>query len=128
MLKITIALGITSIVLLATCIFLIWYGRKVLSNLLYLAENIGDLLAIMNNFSHHLSSINDMELYYGDPTLEHLLSHCAEIITEIEVFQDIIQLSDVNNDETQTETELDEEPNEESNNQNEQVTADAEKA
>ena len=64
MLKLAITLGITSTALLAICVFLIWYGRKLLSNLLYLSENIGDLLAIMNNFSLHLESINEMELYY----------------------------------------------------------------
>ena len=118
MLKLAITLGITSTALLAICVFLIWYGRKLLSNLLYLSENIGDLLAIMKNFSLHLESINEMELYYGDPTLENLLTHCSEIATEIEVFQEIIQLSEISISETQTDSE--EELNEESNKQNEQ--------
>jgi hypothetical protein len=126
MFKIAVTLGITSTVLLALCIFMIWYSRKLLASLLYLSENIGDLLAIMGNFSLHLQSINEMEMYYGDPTLENLLNHCSDIVTEIEVFQEIIQLSEVDSNETQTEPE--EELNEEPSEQNERTDTAEKKA
>ena len=38
-------------------------------------ENIQDLVTMINNYKEHLSKLYSMEMYYGDETMNFLLSH-----------------------------------------------------
>ena len=74
-------------------IFLLWYLKKVLQNLLYVSENIGDLFQSLSLFSEHLKSVNQMETYYGDEILQKLVDHSKIIVGEVETFEDIYKFS-----------------------------------
>ena len=70
-------------------ILLIWYIKKMLKELVFSSDNILQLQVSLADFASHLNTINDQETYYGDPTIEALIQHSQEIVTEINDFQDI---------------------------------------
>ena len=39
---------------------------------------------MLNNFHSHIKSIYELEMFYGDQTLEHLLNHAKELSENIE--------------------------------------------
>jgi len=75
-------------------IFLIWYTRSTLSNLLYLSENLGLLHDIVAEFGEHLGEVYELERFYGDPTLTHLLEHSKAVREELDKYEDIFLLSE----------------------------------
>lgn len=78
----------------AVNIFLLWYARTTLKNLLYLSENLGALYEVILNFSLHLKEVYELERFYGDPTLTHLLEHSNALRVELEKYEDIFLLSE----------------------------------
>lgn len=74
-------------------LFLVWYTRNTLSNLLYLSENLGVLYDDVASFSLHLKKVYELEKFYGDPTLTHLLEHSNALRDELEGYEEIFMLS-----------------------------------
>jgi len=87
---------ITLIILLVLSIginiFLITYLRWVLKKLVFLSENIGDLLSSISAFSKHLEGIHELETYYGDLTLKNLIRHSKQLVKDIEMYEEIYTL------------------------------------
>ena len=54
---------------------LIWYVRKVLSRLLFVSENIGDLVDMIESYSEQLTNVHGLDQYYGDETIKLLIAH-----------------------------------------------------
>ena len=75
-------------------LFLIWYVRGTLYNLLYISENLGALYEIVLEFTNHLQTVYDLERFYGDPTLTNLLDHSRALSLELEKFEEIFLLSE----------------------------------
>jgi len=46
---------------------------------LSLTNNLEDLRAVMDNFADHVDQVHEMEMFYGDETLKHLLRHSKEL-------------------------------------------------
>lgn len=115
--KIIVGLSVLSIILFIATTFLIWYLRKVLSKLLYVSENIGDFLIIIDNYAEHLDGIYNLEMFYGDETLQSMLKHTEAVLEEIEQFSAIYSLttdlSEEMPDEEGAEIEIEEEEEEE---------------
>lgn len=89
---------------LAINIFLAWYTRSTLYNLLYLANNLEALHEIVQEFAIHLKDVYELERFYGDPTLTHLLEHSKMVTEELGRYEEIFLLSGVEieeNEETQ---------------------------
>ena len=74
-------------------VFFVWYVYQVLKKLLFVSENIGDLLTTLESFSEHLESVYKREAYYGDQTLENLLEHSKSIAEEIRAYRDIYDIT-----------------------------------
>jgi hypothetical protein len=51
------------------------YARAAIARLLSVSEELGDLQQMVNSFTEHLDTIYNLEMFYGDQTLEHLLSY-----------------------------------------------------
>tara|TARA_R100001509_G_scaffold152807_1_gene113334 strand:- start:1762 stop:2082 length:321 start_codon:yes stop_codon:yes gene_type:complete len=79
---------------LAVNIFMLWYTRNTLSSLFYISENIGSLYEIIADFGVHLKAVYELERFYGDPTLTNLLEHANAVREEIEVYEEILLLSE----------------------------------
>ena len=74
-------------------IFLVWYLSKVLSKLLYTSDNIGDLYIAFRMFEDFISSLYDMEMFYGEPIIEELITKTKLVVEELERFEEIYSLT-----------------------------------
>jgi len=96
---------------MALNIFFIFYLRWLLKNFTFLSENIYNLLESAEAFSSHLSAVYELETFYGDETLQNLISHSKEIVDMIRDYEDIYSLTqeevkgEILNDETTDATE-----------------------
>ena len=79
-------------------IFLLWYVRQTLKELLFVSNNFGRLADSLIGLRKHLESIYDMQTYYGDTTIKNLIDHCAEVCNNIQEFSDIYELTEPEED------------------------------
>tara|TARA_R110002020_G_scaffold314075_5_gene529369 strand:+ start:145 stop:459 length:315 start_codon:yes stop_codon:yes gene_type:complete len=73
-------------------IALLWYIREVLTKLWFLADNTDELQHRLKLFAEHVTSVYELEMYYGDTTLEALLEHSKEISEYIKEYEEIYSL------------------------------------
>jgi spore cortex formation protein SpoVR/YcgB (stage V sporulation) len=81
------------------------------------SEELGDLQSMINAFAKHVKSVYELEMFYGDETLEHLLNHAISFNEQLETFEFIYALT-----EEQSEAEENQEDEELSDNTNEAET------
>ena len=104
--KTVIVLSVFCAFFAMTTIFLFWYIRRILSKLLYISENIGDFVVVVDNYASHLESVYNMETYYGDETIQGLVEHTKAIVEEVEQFESIYSLTtDLDDDDFEEEYE-----------------------
>jgi len=65
-----------------------WYSRKLTQKLAFIYDNVGDVSEIIANYRVHLKSVYQMEMFYGDETLQYLMDHTRSISTLLEDFED----------------------------------------
>jgi hypothetical protein len=80
-------------------IFLVWYVRNTLANLLFLSENLGALHDVVTSFGGHLEAVYELERFYGDPTLTHLLEHSKAVKEELDSYEEIFLLTEPSEEE-----------------------------
>lgn len=91
---------------------LIWFSREQSSRITYVSQNIGDLVELVANYRDHLRAIYQLETFYGDENIQHLMSHTRSLITILEEeYADVSGLTDPL--EIEFSEESDEEENEE---------------
>ena len=67
--------------ILANCA-LVWYGWKSLQQIRYYDEELTETIGAISVFTNHLKTVYQLETFYGDETLRHLLEH-AQAITGV---------------------------------------------
>ena len=60
------------------------YVRWLLQALVRMNEDIESVNQIIYDFSSHLKSIHEMEMFYGDPSLQTLMKHASELSEKLE--------------------------------------------
>ena len=75
-------------------IFLVWYVRNLLSQLYFVASNLSGLVDETISFRGHLSSVYELETFYGDETLAGLLVHVGQYSETLSDFEEIYILAD----------------------------------
>tara|TARA_A100001011_G_scaffold345405_1_gene381068 strand:+ start:95 stop:322 length:228 start_codon:yes stop_codon:yes gene_type:complete len=45
----------------------------------FMNEDISSIQILINDFSTHLNSVNEMEMFYGDETLASLMEHSRKL-------------------------------------------------
>ena len=65
-----------------------WYSRQVVTKLTFIYDNIGDMSELVSNYQVHLKSVYEMEMFYGDETLQHLMKHTKSLSTLLEDYED----------------------------------------
>jgi len=88
---------------------LLIYVRGAIVRLLSISEELGDLQQMINSFAIHAKSVYELEMFYGDETLSHLLEHAVSFNEQLETFEYIYSLTEME-DTTPQETTLDDEP------------------
>jgi len=89
---IIISLSTLLILSISLNVFLAWFAWKSISQIAEYDDELKDLVRVFKNFSQHLQSVHDLEMFYGDETLRHLMRHATDIIDTFEVYD--LMLSD----------------------------------
>jgi hypothetical protein len=82
-------------------VFFIWYIRNLLSQLYFVANNMSGLVDETISFRDHLSSVYELETFYGDETLAGLLAHVGQYSETLSDFEEIYALLDEEDEEEQ---------------------------
>jgi len=89
-------------------IFLIWCIAQLLKRLLYISDNIDELLEMLDEYSSHIDKIYNMQTFYGDQTLKKLLEHSRAVVKEIKSHRNMYAIVD-SEEELEREMDLEEE-------------------
>ena len=89
----TIWLIVALLVSVGANIFMFWYIRKVLGKLLFVSRNISDLVDLLTSYGNHLKSIYSLDTYYGDETIQFLMSHTKSLLEVLEEYEDIYSIT-----------------------------------
>lgn len=60
-------------------IFLFLYIRWLLKSITSMNEDVSSLTGLILNFAAHTKSIHELEMFYGDETLQSLMKHASEL-------------------------------------------------
>jgi len=80
------------------------YTRAAITRLLFVSEELGDLQNMIDAFAKHVKSVYELEMFYGDATLEHLLNHAVSFNEQLETFEHIYSLTEETAIETEEES------------------------
>ena len=69
------------------------YARAAISRLLFVSEELGDLQEMINSFATHTKAVYELESFYGDETLNHLLQHAISLNEQLENFEYVYVLT-----------------------------------
>ncbi len=68
-----------SIISIFINIVFLFYIRWLLRGVAFMNEDISSIQILINDFSTHLNSVNEMEMFYGDETLASLMEHSRKL-------------------------------------------------
>jgi hypothetical protein len=105
-LEITLALIMSASLIIN--VGLILYLRSALIRLLNFSDELYDLESMITNFSDHIASIYEMEMFYGDETLQFLMEHARDFKTQLSNFDYIYTLVEKEDDNRPEQTETEE--------------------
>ena len=111
--RLEIILSAILIISLSFNVFVFLYARSAIRRLLLFSEELGDLQAMVSAFANHVKSVYELELYYGDATLQHLMDHAVSFNEQLETFDYIYSLTEQPQIETEDDEEIDNENTEE---------------
>ena len=83
---------VLAISIIVNC-FAFWYIRKVVDKFTFISENLADLVMVVENYKEHLKQVYKMEMFYGDETLEYLMSHTRSLLVILVDYDDIYKIS-----------------------------------
>lgn len=72
----------------------IWYIRRLLSKVLFISENLTDLVDVLDTYRNHLKKIYSLEMFHGDETIQFLIRHTNSLLDILEDYRDIYQMTD----------------------------------
>jgi hypothetical protein len=70
-----------------------YYIRTLLGKLFYVGENLSDLTQMITSYRNHMKAIYEMEMFYGDETLQHLMEHTKSLYEVLQEFEDIYEIA-----------------------------------
>lgn len=88
------ALIFICLLLSLSCFGLLFYLRGVLRRLLSISSEMDDLKKMTENFSEHIEAVYEMEMFYGDMTLQALLEHARSYKKQLDTFDYIYNLNE----------------------------------
>ena len=91
----TLQILITLLVIsIALNVFAFWFVRNLLTKLLFVSNNLGEVNEVMQKFAEHLDAVHGMETFYGDQTLQGLLQHSELVVQMLGEFDEIYQVAE----------------------------------
>ena len=81
-------------------LILIWYIRKLISQLYLFTDEVYKLEEHFDAFDKHLGGIYELEMFYGDDTLDGLISHSKDLLNKVSQFRESFSLEEEEEDGT----------------------------
>ena len=75
-------------------IFAVWYVRELLVRFKFYSENTTELFTNLQEYTEHLKKVNQMEVYFGDPTIQGLLEHSRDVTGVVAEYLEIFSLEE----------------------------------
>ena len=72
----------------------LWYIRKLLAKILFVSQNLTDLVDLLTTYRNHLQRLFQLEMYYGDETMKFLIKHTKSLLDVLEDYSDIYKLTE----------------------------------
>ena len=72
----------------------LWYIRKLLAKVLFVSQNLTDLVDLLTTYRNHLQRLFQLEMYYGDETMQFLIKHTRSLLTVLEDYSDIYLMTE----------------------------------
>jgi len=73
---------------------LIWYVRKLISQLYLFTDEVYKLEEHFDAFGKHLGGIYELEMFYGDTTLDGLIRHSKDLLNKVSQFRESFSLEE----------------------------------
>ncbi len=77
-------LSIFFVISLGINIFFLWYVYNAIKKMQFMSSAFEELDVDLQAFDQHLNKIYELEMYYGDQTLEGLLKHSKDLLSSFE--------------------------------------------
>ena len=92
--EINIVLGLVLLVSAVTNVMLLRLAMWQSKDLTLVSDNIGDLVEIIERYRNHLKDVYQLDSFYGDETLESLMTHTNAVRAILEEqYGDVIALT-----------------------------------
>ena len=75
-------------------ILALWYIRKLLAKVLFVSQNLTDLVDLLTTYGNHLKRIYSMEMFHGDETIKFLIQHTNSLLDVLEDYSDIYLMTE----------------------------------
>ena len=73
----------------------LWFSREQSLRLSYVSQNVGDLLELLESYRMHLKRVYEMDMFYGDETLQHLMEHTSALVGLLEdEYSDVLDITE----------------------------------
>ena len=72
----------------------LWYIRKLLAKVLFVSQNLTDLVDLLTTYRNHLQRLFQLEMYYGDETMKFLIKHTKSLLNVLEDYSDIYLMTE----------------------------------
>jgi len=72
----------------------LWYIRKLLAKVLFVSQNLTDLVDLLATYRNHLRRIYAMEMFHGDETIKFLIQHTNSLLDVLEDYSDIYLMTE----------------------------------
>lgn len=71
-----------------------WYISRLLAKILFVSQNITDLVDLLGTYRNHLKKIYSMEMFHGDETIKFLIKHTNSLLDVLEDYSDIYLMTE----------------------------------
>ena len=71
----------------------LWYITKLLAKVLFVSQNLTDLVDLLSTYRNHLKRIYSLDMFHGDETIKFLIQHTNSLLDVLEDYSDIYKLT-----------------------------------
>ena len=75
-------------------LFALWYILKLLAKVLFVSQNLTDLVDLLGTYRNHLKRIYSLDMFHGDETIKFLIKHTNSLLDVLEDYSDIYKLTE----------------------------------
>ena len=72
----------------------LWYIRKLLAKVLFVSQNLTDLVDLLATYRNHLKRIYSLDMFHGDETIKFLIKHTNSLLDVLEDYSDIYLMTE----------------------------------